>query len=104
LATAGVCPFFGIFWQHDNFLGKVFTHFSKPKARFVRETTYGIMASGDTMLASIVRTIDDVVAPIQTEKRLSRNMEDEASPAFKFDDIKLFASPETRQLQYVITS
>ena len=63
--------------QHDNFLGKVFTHFSKPKARFVRETTYGILASGDTMLASVVRAIDDDVAPIQTEKRLSRNIEDE---------------------------
>ena len=41
--------------QHDNFLGKVFTHFSKPKARFVREATYGIQASGDTKLSSIVR-------------------------------------------------
>lgn len=36
--------------QHDNFMGKVFTHFSKPKARFVREATYGIQASGDTKL------------------------------------------------------
>ena len=59
--------------QHDNFVGKVFTHFSKPKARFVRETTYGIQASGDTTLASIVHSIDDDVKPIQTEKRLSRN-------------------------------
>ncbi len=64
--------------QHDNFLGKVFTHFSKPKARFVREATYGIQASGDTKLSSIVRAIDDDIAPIQTEKRLSRNLEDEA--------------------------
>ena len=63
--------------QHDNFLGKVFTHFSKPKARFVRETTYGIQASGDTKLSSIVRAIEDDVAPIQTEKRLSRNIENE---------------------------
>ena len=63
--------------QHDNFVGKVFTHFSKPKMRFVRETTYGIQASGDTTLASIVRAIDDDVKPIQTEKRLSRNIEDE---------------------------
>ena len=45
--------------QHDNFLGRVFTHFSKPKARFVREATYGIQASGDTKLSSIVRAIDD---------------------------------------------
>ena len=54
-----------------------FTHFSKPKARFVRETTYGIQASGDTKLSSVVRAIDDDVEPIQTEKRLSRNIEDE---------------------------
>ena len=58
-------------------MGKVFTHFSKPKARFVREATYGIQASGDTKLSSIVRAIEDYVAPIQTEKRLSRNIEDE---------------------------
>ena len=38
--------------QHENFLGKVFTHFSKPKGRFVREATYGIQASGDTKLSS----------------------------------------------------
>ena len=63
--------------QHDNFMGKVFTHFSKPKARFVREATYGIQASGDTKLSSVVRAIEDDVAPIQTEKRLSRNIEDE---------------------------
>ena len=63
--------------QHDKFMGKVFTHFSKPKARFVRETTYGIQASGDTKLSSVVRAIDDDVEPIQTEKRLSRNIEDE---------------------------
>ena len=58
--------------QHDNFLGRVFAHFSKPKARFVRESTYGIQASGDTRLSSIVRAIEDDVAPIQTEKRLFR--------------------------------
>ena len=63
--------------QHDKFMGKVFTHFSKPKARFVRESTYGIQASGDTKLSSVVRAIDDDVEPIQTEKRLSRNIEDE---------------------------
>ena len=32
---------------------KVFTLFSKPKAMFVREATYGIQASGDTKLSSI---------------------------------------------------
>ena len=63
--------------QHDKFRGKVFAHFSRPKARFMREATYGILASSDTKLSSIVRTIEDDVAPIQTEKRLSRNIDDE---------------------------
>ena len=45
--------------------------------RFLREATYGIQASGDTKLSSIVRAIDDDIAPLQTEKRLSRNLERE---------------------------
>ena len=61
--------------QFDIFLSKIFTHFSKPLMRFLREATYGIQASGDTKLSSIVRAIDDDIAPLQTEKRLSRNLE-----------------------------
>ena len=45
--------------QFDIFLSKIFTHFSKPLMRFLREATYGIQASGDTKLSSIVRAIDD---------------------------------------------
>ena len=45
--------------QHDNFLGKVFTHFSKPKARFVREATYGIQASGAKVINLIIINLDD---------------------------------------------
>ena len=45
--------------QLANFMGKVFTHFSKPVKRFVEECIYGIQASGDTKLSSIVRAIDD---------------------------------------------
>ena len=63
--------------QFDIFLSKIFTHFSKPLMRFLREATYGIQASGDTKLSSIVRAIDDDIAPLQTEKRLSRNLERE---------------------------
>lgn len=36
---------------------------------------YGIQASGDTQLSSIVRAIDDDIEPIYTEKRLSRNID-----------------------------
>ena len=45
--------------QLANFMGKVFTHFSKPGRKFVEECIYGIQASGDTKLSSIVRAIDD---------------------------------------------
>ena len=62
--------------QLSNFMGKVFTHFSKPARRFVEECVYGIQASGDTKLSSIVRAIDDDIRPIYTEKRLSRNLDD----------------------------
>ena len=55
-------------------MGKVFTHFSKPERKFVEECIYGIQASGDTKLSSIVRAIDDNIRPIYTEKRLSRNL------------------------------
>ena len=63
--------------QLAHFMGKVFTHFPKPSKKFVEECIYGIQASGDTKLSSIVRAIDDDIRPIYTEKRLSRNLDDE---------------------------
>ena len=45
--------------QLAHFMGKVFTHFSKPAEKFIEECIYGIQASGDTKLSSIVRAIDD---------------------------------------------
>ena len=67
--------------QLANFMGKVFTHFSKPTRRFIEECIYGIQASGDTKLSSIVRAIDDDIRPIYTEKRLSRNLNNDALAA-----------------------
>ena len=64
-----------------HFMGKVFTHFSKPAKKFIEECIYGIQASGDTKLSSIVRAIDNDTRPIYTEKRLSRNMDDETLEA-----------------------
>ena len=61
--------------QLASFMGKVFTHFQKPARRFVEDCIYGIQASGDTKLSSIVRAIDDDIKPIYTEKRLSRNLD-----------------------------
>ena len=55
--------------QLANFMGKVFTHFSKPTRRFIEKCIYGIQASGDTKLSSIVRAIDDYIRPTYTEKK-----------------------------------
>ena len=64
--------------QLGRFLGKVFTHFSKPKKKFLADMLYGIQASGDTQLSSIMRAInDDVEKKHAVEKRLSRNVADE---------------------------
>ena len=55
--------------QLANFMGKVFTHFSKPTKRFIEECIYGIQALRDTKLSSIVRAIDDYIRPTYTEKK-----------------------------------
>ena len=34
--------------QLGKFLGKVFTHFSRPRQKFLADMLYGIQASGDT--------------------------------------------------------
>ena len=64
--------------QLGKFLGKVFTHFSKPKQKFLADMLYGMQASGDTQLSSIMRAInDDSAKRHAVEKRLSRNLADE---------------------------
>ena len=64
--------------QLANFLGKVFTHFSKPKKKFLADMLYGMHASGDTQLSSIMRAINfDSDKRHAVEKRLSRNLTDE---------------------------
>ena len=78
--------------QLANFMGKVFTHFSKPTRRFIEECIYGIKASGDTKLSSIVRTIDDDINPIYTEKRLSRNLNNDKFSLLLMTDMQLHAS------------
>ena len=80
--------------QLAGFMGKVFTHFSKPARRFVEECIYGIQASGDTKLSSIVRAIDDDIRPIYTEKRLSRNLDDDMLEQAKEEDIPVLGTTE----------
>jgi len=63
--------------QLGKFLGKVFTHFSRPKQKFMADMLYGMQASGDTQLSSIMRAInDDSEKRHAVEKRLSRNLAD----------------------------
>ena len=40
--------------QLGNFLGKVFTNFSKPRKKFLADMLYGIQASGNTQLSSLL--------------------------------------------------
>ena len=61
-----------------------------PFLETVEECIYGIQASGDTKLSSIVRAIDDDIRPIYTEKRLSRNLDDETVRQFSTTHAGLF--------------
>ena len=45
--------------QISCFLGKLFPHFKKTDFRFLNEMLFGIQASGDTELTSIMREIND---------------------------------------------
>ena len=79
--------------QLGKFLGKVFTHFSRPRQKFLADMLYGIQASGDTriprgaadppkavargVLSSVMRAINDDSGKCHAvEKRLSRNVAD----------------------------
>ena len=78
--------------QLAHFMGKVFTHFSKPTRRFIEECIHGIQASEDPKRSSIVRVIDDDIKPIYTEKRLSRNLNNDKFNLPLMTDMQLHAS------------
>jgi hypothetical protein len=61
--------------QIDKFMGVISPHFSKPKARFIRDMLFGIQASKDVKLSSIARALDEKITPKKIEDRLSRNLE-----------------------------
>jgi len=63
--------------QIHGFSGKLSSQFSVPKQRFVEEMVYGICAKEDVKLSAIARSLEEDVALIQTEKRLSRNLDAE---------------------------
>ena len=57
----------------DDFSGKLSAGLSKPARRFVSEALYGIAARGSVRLAEIGRALEETIALIKTEARLSRN-------------------------------
>jgi len=63
--------------QLHEFVGKLSPHFSKLRSRFVEQMRYGIQASGDVKLSRITRMLNEEIAPLKTETRLSRNLSHE---------------------------
>ena len=61
--------------QLHEFSGKLSTRFSLPKQRFVEQMLYGLSARQDVKLSVIARSLEEDVALISTEKRLSRNLD-----------------------------
>jgi len=60
--------------QIHGFSGKLSTHFSAPKQRFIEQMVYGLSAVQDVKLSQIARSLEEDVPLIATEKRLSRNL------------------------------
>jgi len=51
---------------------------SRPQRKFVHQMLYGIQATQDVKLSAIARSLQEKVALIKTEDRLSRNLAAEA--------------------------
>lgn len=60
--------------QLQRFSGRLSAGLSKPARRFVDEALYGIAARGSVRLTEIARALDEPVAMVKTETRLSRNL------------------------------
>ena len=56
------------------FSGRLSVGLSKPARRFVGEALYGIAARGSVRLSEIGRSLEEPIALIKTETRLSRNL------------------------------
>ncbi len=56
------------------FSGRLSAGLSKPASRFVGEALYGIAARGSVRLSEIGRSLEEPIALIKTETRLSRNL------------------------------
>jgi len=62
--------------QISKFSGIISRELPKPKQRLVREMIYGIQAAKDIKLSNITRSLNEPLALIKTEDRLSRNLDD----------------------------
>ena len=56
------------------FSGRLSARLCKPARRFVGEALYGIAARGSVRLTEIGRSLEEPIALIKTETRLSRNL------------------------------
>ena len=63
--------------QCNKFSGNIARGLGKTKRRLIRELVYGIQASKDVKLSNISRSLQESIALIKTENRLSRNLNDE---------------------------
>jgi hypothetical protein len=62
--------------QIAKYSGIIAQEFSKAKKRLIKELVYGIQASKDVKLSSITHVLNEKIALIKTEDRLSRNLDD----------------------------
>ena len=73
--------------QIHAFSGKLSPQFSVPKQRFIEQMVYGICASKEVRLSGIGRCLEEEVALIRTEKRLSRNLDTEGMDELLIDAV-----------------
>lgn len=60
--------------QITHFAHRISTDFKKPTRRFMVQMLYGIQASKDVKLSNIARSLNEEIALIKTENRLSRHV------------------------------
>jgi len=59
--------------QITHFARRISSDFKKPTKKYVVEMLYGIQASKDVKLSNIARSLNQEIALIKTETRLSRH-------------------------------
>jgi len=62
--------------QISKFSGMISRELPEPKQKLAREMIYGIQAAKDIKLSNITRSLNEPIALIKTEDRLSRNLDE----------------------------